>query len=450
MRTLLLPCVAAAVVLGPAAHGRAAGDPRAIVARAVQAEGGEEKLSQDAAVHSRIKGKISQLDGAGFTGEVWTQAHDQFKNVIRVEGGGQKITLTQVLRGDKGWMDINGMVQDLDAATLADMKTSAYHDRVMGLVALLKDKSFKLTAVGPVTTADKRKAVGVKVSSAGHPDVTLAFDPATGLLIGSEYRAKKDALMKEVTTAVTLSDYRAIDPAADDERALKEARLPADGKGLLEVLRRQVRSEADRARVKGLIKRLADESFQEREKAQEELIRLGGVAVPQLREAAREDNEDPEVASRARKCLEKMPEKVEEARRQEAAVGPALRLVALRKPDGAAEVLLALAPSLTEEGLARELRAALAAVAVRDGKPDKAVEQALEDKDPARRAAAAAALGHDGGAYARQPGRRLFLTGLKRPMKVCHYQDGEKQAEWELVDVQYFNKFDNSLFARPR
>jgi hypothetical protein len=442
--------LAAAVVLGLGGAGRAADDPRDVVARAVKALGGEEKLAQEAAVHSRIKGTIAQLGGTSFTGEVWAQGSGQFKNLLSVEAGGQKIALIQVLHGDKGWMAINGQLQELDAGAVNDLKASAYHDRVMGLVALLKDKSFKLTALGTVTTADKRKAVGVKVSSSGHPDVTLAFDPDTGLLIGSEYRAKKDVLMKEVTTAVALADYREIDPAADAERTLKAARQGVDGPALLASLRAQGRSEADRARVKGLIKKLADESFQEREKAQAELIRLGSVAVPQLREAAREDNEDAEVARRARTCLEKITEHAEEARRQEGAVAAALRLVALRKPEGAAEVLLGLAPSLTEPALAQQLREALAAVAVRDGKPDPAVEKAREDKEPARRAAAAAALGRDGGAFARQPGRRLLIGGLKRPMKVSHYQDGEKQAEWELVEIQFFNKFDDGVFARPR
>jgi hypothetical protein len=76
--------------------------------------------------------------------------------------------------------------------------------------------------------------------------------------------------------------------------------------------------------------------------------------------------------------------------------------------------------------------------------------RALDDPDPVRQAAAAAALGRDGGAYARLPGRRLYLTGLKLPMKTVTWSDGKKLSERETVGVDYFNEFDDSVFARPR
>jgi hypothetical protein len=127
-----------------------------------------------------------------------------------------------------------------------------------------------------------------------------------------------------------------------------------------------------------------------------------------------------------------------------------MRLLALRKPVGAAEVLLALVPSTTDEAMKKELWATLTAVALRDGKPDPVVERALQDKNPDLKAAATAALARDGGAYAQRPGRRLFLTGLKRAMKVGQYQDGNKQVEWEVTEVEYYNKFDDSLFSPSR
>jgi hypothetical protein len=126
-----------------------------------------------------------------------------------------------------------------------------------------------------------------------------------------------------------------------------------------------------------------------------------------------------------------------------------LWLVAVRKPAGAAEVLLAYLPFAPTERLADEATAALAAVAVRDGKPDKVVVEALEDKDPIRRAAAAAALGRDGGAFARRAEHRLLVEGVKRPMKVVVTRDGAKFAEWEVLEFRYFNKLDAGVFARP-
>src|SRR5262245_50321205 len=215
------------------------------------------------------------------------------------------------------------------------------------------------------------------------------------------------------------------------------------GEELLEFRRGQVRGEYDREKVKGLVKQLGDDSFEVREKAAAELIRLGAVAVPELRRAAKA--EDAEVVTRAARCLEK----IAEAGGPHGLTSAALRVVALRRPAGAAEVLLALAPTLTDEEGARDLREALAAVALRDGKPDKLVEKALEDADPARRAAAAA-LGKDGGAFEKQPGRRLFLTGLKRAMRTTYYYQGEKQTVLELSDVRLYNRFDDKVFAKPK
>ncbi len=69
---------------------------------------------------------------------------------------------------------------------------------------------------------------------------------------------------------------------------------------------------------------------------------------------------------------------------------------ARRKPAGAAPVLLAYLPFADNENVADEVRAALAAVAVRDGKPDSNLVSTLKDKEPLRRAAAAEALCRSG------------------------------------------------------
>ncbi len=220
--------------------------------------------------------------------------------------------------------------------------------------------------------------------------------------------------------------------------------MGTDGAALLKFLRGKVVARAERDKVKRLVEQLGDESFAAREKATQELVRLGTAAVPELRRAAKA--KDAEMATRARQCLNKIA----------AVAGPegllpaALAVVAVKRPAGAAEVLLALAPTLTDEADARALRNALAAVALRDGKPDPVVLEALADADPARKAAAAAALGKDGGAFEKQPGRRLFLHGLKRAMKTTYFQDGQKQLVLEVTEVELVNRFEERVFARPK
>jgi hypothetical protein len=448
MRTLPVFCLAAVLVPSLAGKAAAQDDPGPIIEKAIKALGGEEVLGRGAAAHTRVKSSFIGIPGGGaipgidFAGEMWSQAGSERMSMV-ITLAGQKMNMTRVRHGGKGWQQDDANVTDMPAGELEEAKQSEYVDRVLGLLPLLKEKGFTLKALGK-QKVDGAELLGVRVSSAGRSDVTLWFDPEAGYPKRVEYRTKSAALGKEVATAVVLDDYRAIDPAAEEERALKAAKVATDAAGLLEFLRRQARTGADLDKVRALVKRLGDDSFEEREKATEALIALGSAALPELRRATKDS--DAEVASRAKRCVDK----IAEVSGPEGLLTAALRLVAMKRPPGAAEVLLALAPTLTDEADAREVRGALAAVALRDGKPDRAVEKALEDKDPARKAAAAAALGKDGGAFEKQPGRRVFVTGLKRAMKSTYYQDGEKQLVLEVIDVELYNRFDDKLFAKPK
>ena len=74
------------------------------------------------------------------------------------------------------------------------------------------------------------------------------------------------------------------------------------------------------------------------------------------------------------------------------------RLLAARRPTGAAKVLIGYLPYAEDETTFQEVEAALVAVAMRDGKPDAAVVEALKDRLAIRRGAAAAVLCQAGGA----------------------------------------------------
>src|SRR5439155_1536407 len=91
---------------------------------------------------------------------------------------------------------------------------------------------------------------------------------------------------------------------------------------------------------------------------------------------------EAEVKQRAEWCLQQI------AKGGSGAVpAAAARLIARRKPDGAAEVLLAYLPNADGATAAEEVRNALAAVAVRDGKADPAPDAALGESETSRRAA---------------------------------------------------------------
>ena len=176
----------------------------------------------------------------------------------------------------------------------------------------------------------------------------------------------------------------AFDPPPD-EQLLTENKIPTDGPGLLAYFRQHVVDAGDEARIKELVRQLGDDDFDRREDASLQLSSLGLRARPFLQSAIFDP--DVEVAHRARECLKQIDESTSAA-----TMAAAVRLLAKLKPDGAAAALLDYLPSAGDETLAEGVRLALAALAVRDGKPDAALVGALTDASAAKRGAAAFAL----------------------------------------------------------
>jgi hypothetical protein len=172
-----------------------------------------------------------------------------------------------------------------------------------------------------------------------------------------------------------------------DLETIKSAGYQDDVKSLTEFFRNHTVTEADKARINGIIHRLGEETFEAREVASEELSRCGVPAIALLKSAMNAKDADPEIVRRcdlALKIIEKIPTR--------SIAVAAARLLATKKEDGITEVLLNYLPLSEDESVGDEIRNTLAALAVRDGKPDKALETALESKETLRRGAAAEAF----------------------------------------------------------
>jgi HEAT repeat protein len=192
--------------------------------------------------------------------------------------------------------------------------------------------------------------------------------------------------------------------AAADEQTLRAAKIGTDGASLLDYFRRRTVGEAERQQLERLIRQLGDDAYPARERAAAALVRAGLPAVGLLRQAVLDA--DVEVARRAERCLKQI-ERVPSTTLSAAAA----RLLALRKPPGAVEVLLNYLPLADDEAVAEELREALAAVALRDGRPDPLLDQALENPLPLRRGAAAEALIRTGRPAAVEASRKALADG---------------------------------------
>jgi hypothetical protein len=438
MRQVLPAALLLCCFLCPSTPLIAADDPQTLVTRAVKELGGEAKLSLCKAVQVKVKGTTYEGGTASpFTGQVLMQLPTQFKLTNEVDMAGSTLSFVQILNKDQAWSRMEEGQEPVSDAELTALKHSAYKDYVAELWPLVTDKSFTV-ALGGETKIQSRFYPGIVVKRQGQPDIKLYFSVTTGLPVKTEYRSIDPESKKEVLWEEELKDYREVSPTEVDEATLKAAKVGTDDAALLDYLRKGTVSLEALSKIKALIGGLRAASFQIREKAKKELVTQGPAAAGLLAQVV--NDSDPEVAGIAKECLQKI------GKAADATTGQAvIRLLARRQPAGAAQVLLNYLPGAPDEAAAQYAQAALIELAAKGGKLREELQPALKDKDPAKRNAAAIALGE----AKPKPGQRLFLPGVKRAMKGVQSRDGKKTTEWEISDIVLFNSLPDSAFAKP-
>jgi HEAT repeat protein len=202
------------------------------------------------------------------------------------------------------------------------------------------------------------------------------------------------------------------------------------GEALLETLREHTLTEQRRRKIDTLLVLLGSDDFGKRQAASRELFALGRVTLLQLREAIK--NKDAEVSRRAKQLVERIER--EPAHRLPLA---ALRLLGVRKPDGAAGALLAYLPYAEDEAQTEEAINALTLLASQSGKPEPDLLRGLSDERSLVRAAAAQALAR-GSAEARAAVRKLLhdespLVRLRAALALA--QVGEREGVPVLINL---------------
>lgn len=241
--------------------------------------------------------------------------------------------------------------------------------------------------------------------------------------------AQDDPPPPPVKRVVVRGGLQPADPPAtgvSDEDALKQAGLSPDEPGpLVEYLKARTLSEGDQNRIGDVIKKFGADDFETRVKATEEVERFGPAAIGPLKAAER--SPDPEVAYRARQALRRM-EKVPHS----AVAAAAVRAVVKLKPKEGAAVLIGFLPMADTDEVAEEIRTALVALAVADGKPEPALVAALDDKQVVRRAAAYVALVEGG-----NPGERVRIKEAFPLVKAAVRKETDADAKfrglWALL-----------------
>lgn len=226
----LMPFVVCLVVSTASVCADEQADLRALIEKGIKARGDADKLARNKALTWKGKGKFHGLGEAiDFTGDWAVQHPGQTRNRLEMDFNGAKFERVSVVNGDKGWIKLNGNLEEMDKDQFAEEKAQAHVGMVAALLAL-RDKSYQLAPLGEAKVAD-RPAVGVRVSQKDQRDVSLFLDKETGLLLKSESRVKDPQSGQEATQEMLYSDYRVVDGV---KHAMKVT-IKRDGKAFVEV-----------------------------------------------------------------------------------------------------------------------------------------------------------------------------------------------------------------------
>jgi HEAT repeat protein/outer membrane protein assembly factor BamB len=204
-----------------------------------------------------------------------------------------------------------------------------------------------------------------------------------------------------------------------------------DGPLLIAALGKHTLTPDKRRKMQGLLAQLGSDEFTVREDASRQLSAFGRIALPSLRAASKD--RDAEVARRAKLLIERL-ENGPDVRLPLAA----LRLLALRKPVGAVEALLAYLPFVEDEVREEEVHKSLTVLARRDGKLDAALRHALADPQEKVRAVVAEALIQGGDVEGRAAVRKLLaedVPSVRLRLALALTDVGEREGIAVLIEL---------------
>jgi hypothetical protein len=175
-------------------------DPRAIVQKAIQSMGGEEKLARFQAQTWKEK---ATYFGASPPERYEATYVARWPDKLRVDIQGD---FTLAIDGLTGWQTTREKTRALSKEEWEEHKEGTYCLWVMSLLPL-QNPAFRLKVLGEREVSN-RAALAVRVSNMGHFDMTLYFDKGTGLLTRSETRFREAKTGKEIDQEMTFSSYK--------------------------------------------------------------------------------------------------------------------------------------------------------------------------------------------------------------------------------------------------
>lgn len=216
MSKWFLGLAAAALAAAPAAarDKDAADTAEAVVKKAIAAHGGAAALDRYKAGSFKIKGDMTVFDmNLDFTGDLVYQLPDKFRMTIDTEVGGQKLSILQVVNGERIKNSINGADAPLGDAEKAELRQAAVMQEVSQLTPLLGGKKYTIKLDKDAEVGGKPAKV-VLVSGKDFKDTKLYFDQKSGLLVKTSRRGLAPSMgdeRKEVTEESLMSDFQKVE-----------------------------------------------------------------------------------------------------------------------------------------------------------------------------------------------------------------------------------------------
>ena len=183
----------------PRAPAASAEPVRDLIARAVQAKGGLEKLRSIRTIKaSATTTTIGDVDGSV---TVETTTYIEYPGAFRVDAKTSAGTVVRIFKGGEFWMSNANVRREVSPAEADQIRGTVQRD-VIGLLLALVDGKVGATRLPDVVNRDRRlTALGV---GGAIKAVVLLLDPATDLIVAQRYDADRGTSRVEEQ----FSDYR--------------------------------------------------------------------------------------------------------------------------------------------------------------------------------------------------------------------------------------------------
>jgi len=209
--------------------GADATEPKDLIAQAIVAAGGKEKLAAVKGYSWKGTGKSPDSVERGEYTDEWLYQFPSRARYAMVELTGLKRTIISVLNGDKAWVNVNGSTYDMEPGWVREYQEQT-HSAWVATLNPLSDPAFTLDALGEKHVQGEQ-FIGVRVSFKNRRDVSLYFDKKSGLLRAVEMRHKNPDSGAEHIDEVVYREFQVVNGVKRPTRTsfFRDGKLTGEG-----------------------------------------------------------------------------------------------------------------------------------------------------------------------------------------------------------------------------